>query len=106
MERGHLLELLQSGALLPHLEPVYGPDAAEAGRRLRELVLEYAGTFPCPDTADTWLFSTPGRAELGGSHTDHQHGEVLAASINLDAIAVVSKSKEKVIKLLSQGLSA
>ena len=49
------------------------------------------------------LFSAPGRSEVGGNHTDHQHGEVLAASINLDAIAVVSKSQEPVIKLLSDG---
>lgn len=49
------------------------------------------------------LYSAPGRSEVGGNHTDHQHGEVLAASINLDAIAVVSKSEENVIKLLSDG---
>ena len=49
------------------------------------------------------IFSAPGRSEVGGNHTDHQHGEVLAASINLDAIAVVSKSEEQVIRLLSDG---
>lgn len=103
MERGHLLELLQNGALLPHLEPVYGPDAAEAGRRLRELVLEYAGTFPSPDTADTWLFSTPGRAELGGSHTDHQHGRGLASAVNLDTIACVVPNDTGVIRVKSRG---
>lgn len=49
------------------------------------------------------IYSAPGRSEVGGNHTDHQHGEVLAASINLDAIAVVSKSEKPVIKLLSDG---
>ena len=49
------------------------------------------------------LFSAAGRSEVGGNHTDHQHGEVLAASINLDAIAVASKLEENVIKLLSDG---
>ena len=49
------------------------------------------------------LFSAAGRSEVGGNHTDHQHGEVLAASINLDAIAVSSKLEENVIKLLSDG---
>ena len=49
------------------------------------------------------LYSAPGRSEVGGNHTDHQHGEVLAASINLDAIAVVCKTEENVIKLLSDG---
>lgn len=49
------------------------------------------------------IYSAPGRSEVGGNHTDHQHGEVLAASINLDAIAVVSRSDADVIKLLSDG---
>ena len=49
------------------------------------------------------IYSAPGRSEVGGNHTDHQHGEVLAASINLDAIAVVSKSVNDVIKLQSEG---
>lgn len=46
------------------------------------------------------IYSVPGRSEVSGNHTDHQHGEVLAASINLDIIAVVAK-KEGVIKILS-----
>lgn len=103
MERGHLLELLESGALLDKLEPVYGQDAPEASRRLHELVLEYAGTFPCPNTADTWLFSTPGRAELGGSHTDHQHGHGLAAGVNLDTIACVVPNDSGTIRIQSRG---
>lgn len=49
------------------------------------------------------IYSAPGRSEVGGNHTDHQHGEVLAASINLDAIAVVRKNQEDVIELLSEG---
>lgn len=49
------------------------------------------------------VYSAPGRSEVGGNHTDHQHGEVLAASINLDAIAVVRKTQEPVIELLSEG---
>ena len=49
------------------------------------------------------IYSAPGRSEVGGNHTDHQHGEVLAASINLDAIAVVRKMQNNVIELLSEG---
>lgn len=49
------------------------------------------------------LYSAPGRSEIGGNHTDHQHGEVLAASINNDAIAVAGVSKEPVIKVVSDG---
>ena len=46
------------------------------------------------------IYSTPGRSEVCGNHTDHQHGEVLAATINLDIIAVVAKDDTK-IKILS-----
>ncbi len=49
------------------------------------------------------IYSAPGRSEVGGNHTDHQHGEVLAASINLDAIAIVRKSNKSQIQLLSDG---
>ena len=42
--------------------------------------------------AEVEIYSAPGRSEVSGNHTDHQHGEVLAASINLDAIAVVKKN--------------
>ena len=46
-------------------------------------------------------FSAPGRTEIGGNHTDHQHGEILATSINLDAIAVIKKLDEPVVRVLS-----
>ena len=46
------------------------------------------------------IYSTPGRSEVCGNHTDHQHGEVLAAAINLDIIAVVAPTEET-IKVLS-----
>ena len=48
------------------------------------------------------IYSAPGRSEIGGNHTDHQYGRVLAASINLDAIAIVAK-KENGIVLKSEG---
>lgn len=49
---------------------------------------------------DVEIYSAPGRSEVGGNHTDHQHGCVLAAAINLDAIAVVGKN-DNIIKILS-----
>lgn len=42
------------------------------------------------------IYSAPGRSEVCGNHTDHQHGEVIAAAINLDIIAVVAKNKDTV----------
>lgn len=50
---------------------------------------------------DVSIYSAPGRSEIGGNHTDHQHGEVLAASVNLDAIAIVKKLEEPVVKVVS-----
>lgn len=47
------------------------------------------------------IYSAPGRSEVSGNHTDHQHGLVLATSINLDAIGVVAKNDDNVIKLVS-----
>ena len=49
------------------------------------------------------IYSAPGRSEIGGNHTDHQHGEVLAASINDDAIAVVAKTDRNEVNILSEG---
>ena len=47
------------------------------------------------------VFSAPGRSEVGGNHTDHQHGEVLAASINLDTIGVVRATDDQQIRIIS-----
>ena len=102
MRRGQLLRELEQGGLPERLEPVYGRDAPGAAYRLRELVLEYGETFPCGDDAETLLFSTPGRTELGGNHTDHQHGHGLAASVNLDTIACVVPNGSRTIRIKSR----
>lgn len=47
------------------------------------------------------IFSAPGRSEVCGNHTDHQHGHVLATAINLDAIAVVAGTEDNTIRLVS-----
>lgn len=49
------------------------------------------------------LYSAPGRTEICGNHTDHQNGMVLAASVNLDAIAVVSPTDTGSIEFVSEG---
>ena len=49
------------------------------------------------------VYSAPGRSEVGGNHTDHQHGMVLATSINLDAIAIVSPTDSPVVQVVSEG---
>lgn len=54
---------------------------------------------------DLRFFSAPGRTEVGGNHTDHNNGKVLAAAINLDAIAAVSPREDGIICVNSQGYS-
>ncbi len=49
------------------------------------------------------LYSAPGRTEIGGNHTDHNNGVVMAAAVNLDIIAVVAKSEGGVVRVKSQG---
>lgn len=48
-------------------------------------------------------FSAPGRTEIGGNHTDHQRGRVLAAAVNLDTRAAVRVNSTKTIRILSKG---
>ena len=48
-------------------------------------------------------FSAPGRTEIGGNHTDHQRGRVLAGAVNLDTVAAVKVNGTSVIRVLSQG---
>ena len=50
-----------------------------------------------------YFFSSPGRTEVGGNHTDHNHGRVIAASINLDAVCAVTKTGDMKVSLYSDG---
>jgi galactokinase len=52
---------------------------------------------------DVSLFSSPGRTEIGGNHTDHNFGRVLAGAVNLDNIAVAAKNNSGVIRIKSEG---
>ena len=51
------------------------------------------------------VYSAPGRAELGGNHTDHQHGYGLAAAVTLDLVAVASPSDGGFIRVKSRGFN-
>ena len=62
-----------------------------------------AGFLEAFHTAPQRYFSAPGRTEIGGNHTDHQRGRVLAAAVNLDAVAAVSRNGTDTIRVLSKG---
>ncbi len=55
---------------------------------------------------DLCILSVPGRSEISGNHTDHNNGRVMAASIDLDIIAVAAKSENNIINVKSEGFSA
>jgi galactokinase len=68
--------------------------------RYQRLIKQYQQNF---GDDDLQLFSAPGRTEIGGNHTDHNHGRVLAASVNLDSIAAAAKTANGKITLYSEG---
>ena len=89
---------------LNHLYCCNGGEALEAVRaRAVEAVKRYQALFSAGDDARAALFSSPGRTELGGNHTDHQHGCVLAASVNMDMLAVAAPNGTALVRIHSEG---
>ncbi|MCQ2401557.1 MAG: galactokinase [Lachnospiraceae bacterium] len=66
-------------------------------KQYEQTFFEYFGKKP------EYLFSAPGRTELGGNHTDHQHGCVVAAAVNLETLAWVAENDLGVIRVQSEG---
>ena len=87
---------LINGELDEALLKVYTPDSLSFQK---ERHLKVFDTFAelYGDTNDVAMFSAPGRTEVGGNHTDHNHGKVLAAAINLDTIALAGKRDDMTI---------
>ena len=70
----------------------------------KERILKLANEFiELYGDRDVCLFSVPGRTELSGNHTDHNNGRVLAASVDIDIIAVASPIAEKEVRIKSAG---
>ena len=65
-----------------------------------ELKQKFLNTF---HRSAQYLFSAPGRTEIGGNHTDHQLGRVLAGAVSLETVAAVAVNGENVIRVLSEG---
>ena len=82
---------------------LYGADQVmQARKRLEKLIDSTVADFPA-SASDLRVFSTPGRTELGGNHTDHNRGKVLAASIQLDALACVTPRDDSQVVFRSTG---
>lgn len=89
---------------LNHLYCCSGGEALEAVRaRTIEAVKRYQALFSAGDDVQVALFSSPGRTELGGNHTDHQHGCVLAASVNMDMLSVAAPNGTNQVRIHSEG---
>ncbi|MBR2615630.1 MAG: galactokinase [Clostridia bacterium] len=95
-----LKRAILDGALNDTFTLLYGKDASVAKRYL-DAIDSYVALFGEGD--ELALFSAPGRTEIGGNHTDHNHGRVLAGSVDLDVIAVAAKTDGSVVRVHSEG---
>jgi galactokinase len=97
-------EKITAGVYDAILSSLYWPDDETMARQRKR----YAGAVKSfgeryGEGRDITIYSAPGRVELCGNHTDHNNGIVLAAAVNLDIIAVVSRTDDNVIRLKSHG---
>ncbi len=76
-------------------------DVAVARERYAKSIDKFTDIFGNSDNIR--IFSAPGRTEVGGNHTDHQHGRVLAGSVDLDIIGIVSLNEDNVVRIKSEG---
>ena len=101
----NLIEKIDSGKN-PLFQDLYGTDEAvlkEQADRYAALMNEFEKTYGADDVQ---LFSSPGRTEIGGNHTDHNFGRVLAGAVNLDNIAVAAANGTDKIRVKSVGYPA
>lgn len=92
-----LLETEQAKKLMAQL---YGAGQAEENAgRYRHVIEKFKETY---GDGDVKLFSSPGRTEISGNHTDHNHGKVLAGSINLDCVGAAAKNDSSRVNIVSE----
>jgi len=103
-----LLQQLETGFGAGRLARFYAPDGSRgaldrAKERAVQVVRSFQAEFSPMPYAHTALFSGPGRTELAGNHTDHQHGHVLCASVDLDILACAAPNELGRVRIHSQG---
>lgn len=102
MNTTELKNKLKTGGLDARLTALYGSEALAAQKaRYEKAIAEFEALYGTGREAH--LFSVAGRSELSGNHTDHNHGCVVAASIDLDIIAVASPSEKNTVRVKSEG---
>ena len=96
-----LLSYVKTKKLDSKLSAIYGEENVQSQReRYCEAISDFISVY---GDIEANIFSVPGRSEISGNHTDHNHGRVLAGSINLDIIAIAAKTDDGVIKIKSKG---
>ena len=99
MER--LRKKLNSGGFDALFAEMYGARSAAQRQRYAALLENFEARFGARENAA--FFSAPGRTEICGNHTDHNHGLALAAAVDLDIIAVAAPWDESFVCLKSEG---
>jgi len=101
MNVNETVKLLEGDGARRLLEELYGKaEVAENVERYRSLLLGYEKAFG--NQENVMLFSSPGRTEISGNHTDHNHGKVLAGSINMDCVGVAAKNFSSQVHIISE----
>lgn len=97
-----ITEALASTELTERLSMIYASNDTEYYKeRIAALAQRFDKEFP--EAASVGIYSAPGRTEIGGNHTDHQHGCVLAAAVNMDAIAAAAPTGTSLVTINSEG---
>ena len=99
MKADELIGFLESGGLSKYAS-LYD-DLDHARERMIAAIKAFVANYG--DGRDLYIFSVPGRSEIIGNHTDHNHGKVMAGAINRDILAVVAKNDDGLIRLCSEG---
>ncbi len=96
-----LILSIQNGEYDERLVSLYGKTSlTKEKERVCRAIREFSKLY---GDVDARVFSTTGRSEISGNHTDHNHGCVLAASVDLDIIAVACKTDDNIIRVKSEG---
>ena len=98
------IQKLDSPEIEEHLKMLYGQDEKvlnEEKNRYAALLRRHEETFG--EKEQVVFFSAPGRTEIGGNHTDHNRGRVLAASVNLDTLCAASPREDLTVHFDSEG---
>ncbi len=102
-----MIRNLDTPEVKARLEALYGKGgetAAAQQKRYAALIRRHAETFG--ESGKIALVSAPGRTEIGGNHTDHNHGRVLAAAVNLDALCAATARDDLKVRFHSEGYPA